>query len=376
MLFSYPTFPNPLPRLNKPVYPASTDKRTRQRLYHQRAKRNLVQRQKDQGELSSESDSQPSDSDAASEHPWYTRSETSSTSSEDENDPSDDSPTRDASLGTQRNKGTEYTHFLGIQNSVLASSLIPSRKELRDTKLELVIDHLSFIGHPVHLDRGREKRAKAVYEEEQQAQQKHQRQRSSYGSKDFAALNSPRPAAFASPMLKAGGPAAVASSRQNSPSLHPAQDTGHVMPMTPMLQARSLAQVSHNGQGHAAAAGNKLESDSVSSNSPLPPGNGMSSSIASLGDMRLPPPASIHEDAAAADPSDPPLLDAAATQAETRRRSVSAHSTSKSSQALEAFNIVLVIDTPPDRHLSNHLQVYYQDMSVLAIHTASSQYAH
>ena len=31
---------------------------------------------------------------------------------------------------------------------------------------------------------------------------------------------------------------------------------------------------------------------------------------------------------------------------------------------LDIFNLVLVIDTPPDKHLSNHLGIYYRDIIV------------
>lgn len=342
-----------MPRLNKPVYPASTDKHTRQRLHHRKIRGQFSK--KATAGSSSESDAYLSDSDAASEHPWYTGSETSSTTSGD--DPQEDEFSSNAPhSAAHRGDGSEYTHFLGIENNLLASSLIPGRKELRDTKFEFVIDHLSFVGHPVHLDRGREKRAKAANEEKQQQQQQHRRQKSNTSSKELNA-NSPFVGAF-SPMPRSG----AGSSRHGSPALTPLQDNNQVLPLTPVLQARSMAQVSHTTSATASISqqNGRLESESVSSSSPLPPVAGMSSSIVSLGDLQLPPPASANEEGPL--PIAATLLEAA--QEQRRQRSVSANSAARENQALEAFNVVLVVDTPPDRHLSSHLQVYYQDMLV------------
>ncbi|SCV66921.1 BQ2448_5567 [Microbotryum intermedium] len=75
-------------------------------------------------------------------------SETSSDDDDDDDDDSDDEPRFVDDLDqTERAKAQQY---LGFPSTVLASLLSPSR-ELCDQPFELVVDHLAFVGHPVWL---------------------------------------------------------------------------------------------------------------------------------------------------------------------------------------------------------------------------------
>ena len=180
-----------------------------------------------------------------------------------------------------------YSELLGIDVDILSQCLL--KKSLRDSKFELVIDYLAFIGHPVWLDRGR----KRIQEE----QEKH----------------------------------AAAATANRKDSFDAASTTTH--------SARGRSPVP---AGSSTPQESPLEGDTSESASHASPQTERSKTLHSL----PPSPSPAHQPLP---PSKPPSI----TQAST-----------PFTGDLTMFNLVLIIDTPPDKHLSSHLDVYYKDVVV------------
>jgi len=226
--------------------------------------------------------------------------------SEDEDKPEEgaDSPSPISALfhpklaAHARNMGSDlsaqtqasYGHFLGIDVDILAACLL--KRGLKDSKMELVIDYLAFIGHPVWLDRGRQ-RAK---EEQEKAAAATESRKGSFDAASTVSHSargrSPPPQAESSTAPESSQAEYDASESAGHPSPEVFKPKGLPEPFSPSPALR-----------------------------PLPPSK----------------PPSIRHGNTKADHFDGDLT---------------------------MFNLVLIIDTPPDKHLSSHLDVYYKDIVV------------
>ncbi|GAA5938359.1 hypothetical protein JCM3775_000871 [Rhodotorula graminis] len=263
LVYAYPPDPRAVPRTHKPVYSASRRQRALYQAY------------------------------------------TSSSDSDSGTDTSDD----------QDDHTPDSKHFLGFPDNVLASLLSPSR-ELCDQPFELVVDHLSFVGHPVWLgddDPPRDRPDEAAAKPDTGASERGQdgdEDDDDDDDDDSSAVRgrSRRPRykdlvteddldlSAAERDRTVGPPASRNASAPPRPLL--IADSGSPSPTRPGTLARSQ-----------------------SSTSTLHPGSSLASSQHS-------------------------------------------HNSLAGSSRLVSFNFLCVIDTPPDSHLSSHLEGFYKDVII------------
>lgn len=238
------------------------------------------------------------------------RSRYESASSSSDSQPGDS----DSDSDDDEYHGPDSKSFLGFPDPVLASLLSPSQ-ELCDQPFELVLDHLAFVGHPVWLGDGDDNLRTAP---------------SSAGSP-------------AGPDDRADADDADDEETEETGSRgrgrHPRVPSG--------------PDSASEAEGEA---GDSTERDATV----MPP----SSRTASA-----PPRPMMIPDRLAEGPSRPDLLARSQSSFTTTLAMGSSTVSSQHSQTslislnrLTSFNLLCVIDTPPDSHLSSHLEGYYNDL--------------
>ncbi|GJN88496.1 hypothetical protein Rhopal_001462-T1 [Rhodotorula paludigena] len=262
LVYSYPPAPRPVPRTWKPVYPSARRQRA---LYHSYAS------------SSSESDT--------------------SSSSDDEDE--DGRP------------GTDAKQYLGFPDNVLASLLSPSR-ELCDQPFELVVDGLSFVGHPVWLgdDEGPRERPGEIKEDSEEGAEDPESEGGDGEDEEYRG-RSRRPRYTDTESISIE-PGAGIPSVERDRTIGPPTSRAPSAPPRPLLV---------NDRDEASPSPSRTDNmaQSHSSASTLHPGSSFASSQHS-------------------------------------------HNSLGTSNRLVSFNFLCVIDTPPDSHLSSHLEGFYKDV--------------
>lgn len=198
--------------------------------------------------------------------------------------------------------------YLGFSNDVLANLLCPNR-ELCDQPFELVVDQFAFVGHPVWLgDEDATRRPSGSGAEDDDVRDGEHRGRTRR-RRDMRAAGDPPLARSSSSTLDLAG----------SGSLVDRDPT--VVPSRPIRQPQDRATSAPPTHPQAGRP-----------TSPIPLAISPTSSFASS----LAPLSSINS---------------------------SQHSVHGSGR-LASFNFIVVVDTPPDSHLSSHLEGYYKDVIV------------
>jgi Nitrogen Permease regulator of amino acid transport activity 3 len=209
-----------------------------------------------------------------------------------------------------------YGRYLGdFDDSVLASLLTP-RREMCDRKFEMVIDALSFIGHPVWL--GRKGDESVDLEDRGRARM---RSRWSEPSEASSVVDHGSPTSPDAPIpdvqqITVPDPFSPQPSHTSTPRSTSAAPVGRVTTAPPSV---------HQTPDTSRQPGSATNSRSMSPAVALPFQTTSTESSAGLSSPKMKP----------------------------RKRAAS-------QGTLESFNLVLVIDTPPDQHLSSHLDVYYR----------------
>jgi hypothetical protein len=270
----------------------------------------VVDAQRRSASTSSSSD----DDEPAGTERWdvrFVRGEATGDSSEDDRETSTTPPD---SAATKDTPG--YANYLGgFENSILASLLTP-RREMCDKKFEMVIEELAFIGHPVWLGR----KGEEIVESEDlgrarmrsRAAAAHDVMESSVQTLSSSVFEQPSPTSRELPLPDIQQ--VTISDQLNVPSKPPASTT-------PAGRVHSVY--------HTPDMSRHTSSSSIS---------------APLAGFTFPP---------AQAPSTESAVPSPPSRTRPRKRDYTA-------EALESFNLVLVIDTPPDQHLSSHLDVYYR----------------
>lgn len=341
LLFSYPPNPVATPRVQRPLYGKSSAVRD-------------VQSRSSQDHGYSEDGASQSSSDQEAGGPdmfgsRFIRGESSSSSSsEDEDDLHDEYDTREL------RERESYKVHLGLDTDVLGDLLCP-RKALCNKRFEMVINHLAFIAHPASSRSRRQQDGMRV--------NARMRNDSPYISdeEDYAEGNASTSGLFR-------------DNRQKKPS-----------PSNPLPD---------NERGRSAPA-SALSSRRTSKSMPTRPADIKSSRESSLtrsGTGRsehLYHPTLPHTNSTSSDPTQQRTHSRARQQAHSNltmsvshlpesvpsASSTSAHPTPSSASLplplaepnqneLESWAIVLVIDSPPEQHLSYHLGIYYRDVVV------------
>ncbi|KAJ8295533.1 Nitrogen permease regulator 3 [Rhodotorula toruloides] len=225
-----------------------------------------------------------------------------SSSSSDESSESDDDEYR----------GPDSKQYLGFPDPVLASLLTPSR-ELCDQPFELVVDHLAFVGHPVWLgdDEGPRERLDGAANE---TGEQEKREADTEDDEDERGR---------SRLSRKGSMAEGAAEEEDDDARRVDRDQT-VGP--PASREASLPP-------HARAL---LIPERDDSPSPRRPG------------------ALAHSHSSAS------TLHAGTSLASSQH----SHNSLATAGRLVSFNLLCVIDTPPDSHLSSHLEGYYKDVVV------------
>lgn len=211
--------------------------------------------------------------------------------------------------------GPDSKHFLGFPDTVLASLLSPSR-ELCDQPFELVVDHLAFVGHPVWLgddDAPRDRPDDA----------KPDRTRSDDDDSDE------------------GG-------EEDSDDDSAARRGRSRLPRYPDLQGLNLED--------------ELEAPTVERDRTIGPPTSRNASA--------PPRPLLIADSGSPSPTRPGTLARSQSSTSTLHPGSSlassqhSHNSLAGSSRLVSFNFLCVIDTPPDSHLSSHLEGFYKDVII------------
>ncbi|SGY41324.1 BQ5605_C003g02496 [Microbotryum silenes-dioicae] len=228
-------------------------------------------------------------------------SDTSSGDEDDEDDSDDEARFVDDLDQTERAKGQQY---LGFPSTVLASLLSPSR-ELCDQPFELVVDHLAFVGHPVWL--GDDEPSTGLNRGPAGGRAQHRGDLHGHGSDSDSEED--------------GGERRGRTRRRPPP---PNQG-----PFANLSGDFSRSSSEELGSG----------SGSLASNPATPPARPMPMMRNSSSTSTVHPLSSF---------------------ASSDQSATGIHGTGR----LLAFNFVCVIDTPPDSHLSSHLEGYYKDVII------------
>ncbi|GAA6051149.1 hypothetical protein JCM3770_002563 [Rhodotorula araucariae] len=201
--------------------------------------------------------------------------------------------------------GPDSKHFLGFSDNVLASLLSPSR-ELCDQPFELVVDHLAFVGHPVWLgdDDGPRERADAPKPDRGDSDGNDD-ENGEAGARGRS--RRPRYADLQGLVLE---DELETPALERERTIGPPTSRNASVPPRPMLIAETPSPARLD-----TVAG------SQSSTSTLHPGSSLASSQHS-------------------------------------------HNSLAGSSRLVSFNFLCVIDTPPDSHLSSHLEGFYKDVII------------
>lgn len=359
LLFSYPPNPVATPRVQRPLYGKSSSIRDVQ----SRSSQEHGWSEDAISDSSSSSDGEDEEGRGGQQHDLFgsrfIRGESSSSSSsEDEDDLHDEYDTREL------RERESYKVHLGLDTDVLGDLLCP-RKALCNKRFEMVINHLAFIAHPAS------SRSRRHNQEDNFRSAYRTRNDSPYISdeEDFTADPSSSTASGLPPSQREGRPL----SKKPSPSQH-----------IPSLEERGRS-----------APTSAFSSRRTSRSMPTRPPDlktSRESSLSRSGTSRpeLPlHPTLPHSNSTASDPTQQRHNSRARQQAHSHLTmslsnltgstpsgsSASAQATPSSSSVplpmpdapqneLESWAIVLVIDSPPEQHLSYHLGIYYRDVVV------------
>ena len=242
-------------------------------------------------------------------HSVYNSSSSSSDADSDGDDDDDDDDDGEY-------RGPDSKTFLGFPDPVLAALLSPSR-ELCDQPFELVVDHLAFVGHPVWLgdeDGGRD------------------------------------------------GPTGSGEHRaDNAHSPEEEDDDGDD------TETRGRSRRPRTSFGHQSVAGGEadVETDDDSASEARDATVGPPTSRTAS----APPRPMLIPERNAESPRRPEMVSRSQSSTTTTLQPGSSIVSSQHSQnslaslsRLTSFNLLCVIDTPPDSHLSSHLEGYYKDL--------------
>lgn len=415
LLFAYPPNAVATPRVQRPLYGKSLavrDIQARSPLHEHGAIRH--RRGSKPGSPSSSDDDEHEDEDEDGQDRFGSRfirgessssSSASSSSSEDEDDAAgeDYTYTHDEYLTREQRQKESYKVHLGIDTSVLGTLLCPS-SELCNKRFEMVINHLAFIAHPVA------KRPK----QSQHATSRSARQRA---DKTLSRTNTYETtfgsdeeeeelagAAASSGLLERrrgrrprdlrtsiGGESVQArlaynnNGRSQPGSGTSSRRTSHSMPNggRPTYPWQQPYSASRRGSSATAAAAGPRDASADRKLSDEPSGSNnegygdhpfaletKESTTASSSSM--PPPRSRHLHSShlqmSTSSAGPVLGSSGSNSADLPSATTAASATSHGAQQdqeesdLNVFSIVLVIDSPPDQHLTYHLGVYYRDV--------------
>lgn len=359
----------------------------------------------DEGGSTTDSDNDDDDDDNRRAHPAapadiyasrFIRGESSSSSSaeegldsgeedEDEEDGGsevDEDYLQDVYDTREKRERENYKIHLGLDTSVLGSLLCPN-KELCNKRFEMVINHLAFISHPACTSRARrQERTRSRHagaggsskgrgrergpgqnkdgdagagqnvpestfvsdEEEDNGDQEDRDDDDEFGSESLAGSRQ-----FGEESRGRSAPNSTLSSRRTSRSNH---TSGSVPPNRAHLFSENRSAAGSRGSSQ-----NRRSSHSAS-NSPsgappdrhLPPSRSFPHHSHAFGLSTIVSGRRASDDTSSVTPS-------------PRSKPQEDYSTSSTSE-LDVWGVVLVIDCPPDQHLSYHLSVYYRDVVV------------
>ncbi|GAA5989399.1 hypothetical protein JCM10908_001295 [Rhodotorula pacifica] len=244
-------------------------------------------------------------------HSVYNSSSSSSDADSDSEDDDDDGEYR----------GPDSKTFLGFPDPVLAALLSPSR-ELCDQPFELVVDHLAFVGHPVWLgdeDGGRD-----------------------------------------APGGGGGGGNGGAVNR-NEVDNEDEDGDDDTETRGRSRRPRSSLDRTANAESETDTAGEGDDSSPGARDATVGPPTSRTASA--------PPRPMLIPDRTGDSPRRPDLVSRSHSSTTTTLHPGSSIVSSQHSQSslaslgrLTSFNLLCVVDTPPDSHLSSHLEGYYKDL--------------
>lgn len=343
LLFSYPPNPVATPRVQRPLYGKSSAVRDVQ----SRSSEDLDYPD-DGASHSSSAEEEEQGQDLFGSRFIRGESSSSSSSSEDENDLHDEYDTREL-----RERESFKVH-LGLDTDVLGDLLCP-RKALCNKRFEMVINHLAFIAHPASSRSRRRQDSRMnprtrnaspyVSDEEESAEPSTSTsgvfRDSRHRKQTHAALNNDT-----SDDRGRSAPASALSSRRTSRS----------MPSRP-IEVRSSRDSSLSRTG--------TSRPELSQYAMLPHTNSTSSSDRLQQRPHSRTRQHAHSHLTMSQSHLPDTLPSGAppsTHLTPSSGSVPLPETTQND--LESWAVVLVIDSPPEQHLSYHLGIYYRDVIV------------
>ncbi|GAA6023693.1 hypothetical protein JCM10207_008751 [Rhodosporidiobolus poonsookiae] len=224
---------------------------------------------------------------------------------------SEDSSSSDDS--GDEDEGPDSKQYLGFPDGVLASLLSPSR-ELCDQPFELVVDHLAFVGHPVWLVDDEERRERPVEE-------------------------------------KSGGDTDDGDDEDEDDDSDDASRRGRSR--APKFPDLSQLVIEDELVDPPSLERDRTVGPPTSRNASVPPRPLLISSSSESGSPRRPPDLARSQSSAS-------TLHPGSSVASSQH----SHNSLTGSNRLISFNFVCVIDTPPDSHLSSHLEGFYKDVII------------
>ncbi|GAA6026990.1 hypothetical protein JCM8097_006020 [Rhodosporidiobolus ruineniae] len=225
---------------------------------------------------------------------------------------SSDSDSSDSGFSDEDAHGADSKSYLGFPDSVLAALLSPNR-ELCDQPFELVVDHLAFVGHPVWLGDDGAERERRMSE------------------------------------LKSGG----SSETDDGDDEGDEHGDGRRGRSRVPKYADLSTLVIEDELLDPAAERDRTVGPPTSRNASAPPRPPLDDDRASSSSPRRP------VDLARSQSSASTLHPGSSVAS-----SSNSHNSLASASRLISFNFVCVIDTPPDSHLSSHLEGFHKDVVV------------
>lgn len=346
LLFSYPPNPVATPRVQRPLYGKSSAVRDVQ----SRSSQDHGYSEDAMSESSSSSDEEDGSHQDAFGSRFIRGESSSSSSSEDEDDLHDEYDTREL------RERESYKVHLGLDTDVLGDLLCP-RKALCNKRFEMVINHLAFIAHPAST-----------------RSRRHQEDplRSTYRSRNQSPYISDEedvgePSSSTSALLREGRP-----SKKPSPGQHlPLDERGRSAPASALSSRRTSRSMPTRPPDVKTSRESSLSRSGASRPEvPLQPTLPNSNSTASdptqqRTHSRARQHAHSHLTMSLSNlTGSTPSGSSASTQQAPSSSSIPLPLPETSQNELESWAIVLVIDSPPEQHLSYHLGIYYRDVVV------------
>ncbi|GAA5868309.1 hypothetical protein JCM1840_005630 [Sporobolomyces johnsonii] len=221
---------------------------------------------------------------------------------------SSDSASSSGSESDDEEDGPDAEQYLGFPDNVLAALLSPSR-ELCDQPFELVVDHLAFVGHPVWLGDDDVSRERPMSVKEEEGTSEDDDEDDDTPDERRGRSRQPRYSDLSGLVLEDELELPESASRDQT--IGPPQTRTASAPPRPLL----------------------IHPESSPAISPIQLARSQSSASTLL-----------------------PLSSIASSQ--------HSHTSLHGSGRLISFNFLCVIDTPPDSHLSSHLEGFYKDVIV------------